>query len=105
MSIDDRIMGAVASTGYPCAANIYTGTAQAYFVFDYIVLPDDFADDDPQHERHLVQLHFFAPHTLNTVAIRKNIRDLIQAAFMRPSETPAHDEKKQHYVFEFEDTG
>lgn len=102
MSIEASIKAAVASTGYPCAANIYTGSAETYFVFNYQVIPDNFADNEPQHERYLVQLHLYAPHTLNTATIRKTIRGLIKSAFTAPSEMAASDELNQHYVYEFE---
>lgn len=102
MSFEAELKAAVSSLNYPCAANIYEGTASTYFVFNYTIIPDDYADDEANHERYLVQLHLFAPHTLNTVTTRKSVRNLIQAAFMRPSEMPAHDELKQHYVYEFE---
>lgn len=102
MSFETELKAAVSSLNYPCAANIYEGTASTYFVFNYSIIPDDYADDEASHDRYLVQLHFFAPHTLNTVTTRKSIRDLLQAAFTRPTEMPAHDELKQHYVYEFE---
>ena len=102
MSFESELKAAVVSFGYPCAANVYEGTAETYLVFNYSIIPDDYADDEANHERYVAQLHLFAPHTLNTVTIRKSIRDLIQAAFMRPTEMPAHDEIKQHYVYEFE---
>jgi hypothetical protein len=104
MSMEADIKAALVSLAYPCAANIYEGTASTYFVFNYTIIPSNFADDEPQHDKYLVMVHFYAPHTLNTVTIRKSIRSLIQTAFMRPTEMPAHDELKQHYVYEFEVT-
>ena len=102
--MDSSIKAAVAFTSYPCAANAYTGAATTYFVFNYTILPDNFADNEPQHERYLVQVHFCAPHTLNTVTIRRSIRTALRNAFNAPTEMPAHDEKNQHYVYEFEVT-
>jgi len=102
VSFEAELKAAVSSLNYPCAANIYAGAEKTYFVFNYTVLPDDFADDDAQHERYLVQLHFYAPHTLNTATIRKTIRGLIKSAFTAPSEMAASDELNQHYVYEFE---
>lgn len=104
MSIEASIKAAVASTGYPCAANIYTGAETTYFAFNYTILPTNYADDEPQHDKYLVQVHFYAPHVLNTATIRKTIRGLIKTAFDAPTEMPAHDEKNQHYVYEFEVT-
>ncbi len=103
--IDADIRAAVASFSYPCAANEYAGTAETYFVFNYSVIPVDFSDDEPQHEKYLVQLHLVAPLTSDLAATRKLIRQAIQAAFMYPTETNVSDEKKQHFVFEFEGVG
>ena len=100
--MEASIKAAVASTGYPCGTNVYTGTETTYFVFNYTVLPDNFADNEPQHERYLVQLHFFAPHILNTDTVRKTIRGLIKTAFAAPTEMNASDKTNQHYVYEFE---
>lgn len=104
MSVEAQIRAAVSTLGYPCVANIYAGAEKTYFVFNYTVLPDNFADDEPQHERYLVQLHLYAPHTLNTAATRKTIRSLLRGAFNAPTEMAASDELNQHYVFEFEVT-
>lgn len=100
--IDSDIRVAVTSFGYPCVANEYAGTAETYFVFNYSVVPVDFSDDEPQHEKYLVQLHLIAPLTSDLASTRKSIRRAIQAAFMYPTETNVSDEKKQHFVFEFE---
>ena len=52
----------------------------------------------------LVQVHYFAPHELNTVAMRREItRRIAAAGFTRPSITPASDGTSQHYVYECED--
>lgn len=102
MSMESDIKAALVLLGYPCAANIYTGSAKTYFVFNYQVIPANFADNEPQHERYLVQLHLYAPHTQNTETLRKSTRRAIQAAFMRPSELNVADDVNQHYVYEFE---
>ena len=102
MSMESNIRAAVEPLGPPCAANIYTGSAETYFVFNYQVIPDNFADNEPQHERYLVQLHLYAPHTQNTESLRKSVRRAIQSGFARPSELNASDKVNQHYVYEFE---
>ena len=64
----------------------------------------DYGDDDAGHVRVLVQVHYFAPHELNTVAMRREItRRIAAAGFTRPSITPASDGTSQHYVYECED--
>ena len=52
MSFEAELKAAVSSLNYPCAANIYEGTATTYFVFNYSVIPDDFADNEANHERY-----------------------------------------------------
>ena len=77
-----------------------------YIVFNYTELPADFADDDAEHYRYLVQVHLYAPLEKNTRAYRREIsRRLVAAGFTRPTVTPASDEHGQHYAFECEIAG
>ena len=110
MSIEERIVRAMAFTGIPCAHPNYDGEEKAFLTFNLDALPTDFADDGPQHERWLVQLHLFAPITQNTRKLRKAIRNAIfEAGFTYPDQTDASEAFKkaegseQHIVFEFED--
>lgn len=109
MSVASDITAAVGFTGYPVHQISYDGTATTYFVLNMNAIPTNFADDAPQHDRWLVQLHFFAPFTLNTTTIRRRIRDaLFAAGYSYPSlvdaseTTRASDGTEQHVVFEFE---
>ena len=105
MSVHSDIKAALAGLGYPVATNVYTGSAQTYFVITLNTLPADFADDEPQHLRNLIMLHLYAPHELNTVTLRKDVaRALMGAGFTYPSITDASDEQIQHIVFECEGT-
>lgn len=45
----------------PTADGVYKGAATEYIVFNYTELPADFADDDAEHYRYLVQVHLYAP--------------------------------------------
>ena len=105
MSINSRITTALDGlTNGTAAADTYKGREAEYIVFNYSMIPADFGDDDAGHYRALVQVHLYAPHEKNTVALRRKIKAAITAAgFTRPSVTPASDERGQHYVFEFED--
>ena len=68
--------------------------------------PADFADDDAEHYRYLVQVHLYAPLEKNTRAYRREIsRRLVAAGFTRPTVTPASDDHGQHYAFECEIAG
>lgn len=105
MSLNSRIVKALDGlTPSPAHADTYKGPDALYIVFNITEIPADFGDDDAGHYRALVQVHLYAPHELNTVKLRREIKAAIVAAgFTRPSVTPASDERGQHYVFEFED--
>lgn len=111
MSIASDVKTAIGFTGYPMQQVSYDGDAQTYFTLNMDAIPSNFADDAPQHDRWLVQLHLFAPFSQNTTAIRRQIRNALQAAgFTYPSQvdasekTGASDGTEQHIVFEFEGT-
>lgn len=104
MSVQSDIWAALAFTGLPYSDNIHTGDNPAYLVLTLNAIPDDYADDAPQHEKNLVMLHLYCPHTQNTTTLRKSIKLALQSAgFTYPTETDASDELKQHIVFECQD--
>ncbi len=109
MSIESQIITAMAGLSLPCAYDIYAGSASTYTTFNTNSIPSDFADDAPQHERWLIQLHLFAPFTTDTTTLRKQIKAAILAAgFTYPSQVdvggkdPDEDGTERHIVFEFE---
>ncbi len=103
MSWAERLRNALAGLGMPCAQGSYGGAETPYFVFNANIIPDNYADNEPQHERILVQLHLFAAMTLDTTTLRKEIKLAVQAAgFSYPSEEDVSDEDGQHVVFELE---
>lgn len=103
MSIEERLVNALSGL-MPVASQSYKGEAAEYITTNYTAVPDDYGDDDAGHVRALVQVHYFAPHELNTVAMRREItRRIVAAGFTRPSITPASDGTSQHYVYECED--
>lgn len=109
MSIASDIAAAVSFTGYPVHQVSYDGEATTYFTLNMNAFPANFADDAPQHDRWLAQLHLFAPFTLNTTTIRRQIRNaLFEAGCTYPSlvdaseNTRSTDGTEQHVVFEFE---
>lgn len=102
----NAILMALFSGFLPIAADTYKGRAATYLVFNYTAIPADYADDDAEHWRYLVQVHLFAPHEKNTIASRREItRRLVGAGFTRPTVQPASDAAGQHYVFECEIAG
>ena len=109
MSVASDIKAAVSFTGYPMQQVSSTSGAATYFTLNMNAVPDSFADDAPLYDRWLVQLHFFAPFTLNTTALRRQIRNALHAAgYTYPTlvdaseKTRATDGTEQHVVFEFE---
>lgn len=103
MSVSEQLRRALEPLGYPCYQNEYTGSAPVYFVFNINTIPADYADDGPGHERHLIQLHLFAPPSLNTKSLQtKTKQALFDSFFLYPSTENASDNGAQHLVFETE---
>lgn len=109
MSIAEKIREAVAFTGFPCAQVSYNGEEKTYFSFNMDTRPEMFCDDEPDAGVCEVQLHLFAPFTLDTTSLRKKIkRAIFDAGFTYPEMVDASehirsgDGTEQHIVFEFE---
>ena len=109
MSIAAEIRGAVAFTGIPCHQITYDGPDETYFTFNMFSNPDDFGDDGPGAEVWDIQLHLYAPFTLDTMQLRQRIKAALhEAGFTWPSmvdaseNTRVSDGTEQHLVFEFE---
>jgi len=102
-TVNARVVNALAPTGYKVYTNSYTGGDDVYFVFLLDVVPDFFANDVVQYVINNFTLHLYCPLTMNTVALRKQIKSLLQdAGFTYPNEMDASDEHYQHIVFDFE---
>ncbi len=103
MTSNQKIKSAL-DFGIPCVPDVYTGEAKEYITFNYNSVPEDFGDDAPGHELHLIQVHYFCPLGHNSLARRKSIKQkLFSAGLTWPDETNASDKNGQHYVFECED--
>lgn len=103
MSIESRIRLALATFEHKVYPDTYNGKDEAYFVFNYNTIPDDFGNNQPNHERALIQVHLFCPHGFNSVQLRKDVKlALLHAGFTYPYTTNASDEDGQHWVFEFQ---
>ena len=104
MSVDDKIMAALTPFGDPVYRAVYQGEEKRYYTFNYVTMPANFADDEPQHERYLVQVHFFAPldggNLLSRIA--KTKRALVDEGFLYPQTGDESDEDGRHIVFETE---
>jgi hypothetical protein len=89
--------------GYPVKPGAYTGEEKTYFTFNYTSEGSDFANDAPNHERNLVQVHFYCPLDFDCVSIRKQVKQkLFAAGFTYPVVTDASDKVSQHLTFECE---
>ena len=105
MSIGDHIIAAVAFSGLPCAYEVYGGSATTFLTYNMNSVPTNFADDAPQHDRWLIQLHLFAQPTTDTTTLRNQIKAaLFAAGFTYPSQVDATapDDPERHVVFDFE---
>lgn len=109
MSIEATIRTALTPIVPIVKPNVYTGSEPEYIVFNYTELPDDFADDAPQHVRYLIQVHWFVPwRDNNGVAINSGVKKkrikqaLFSADFTYPSVVNASEKDYQHFVFEME---
>lgn len=103
MTVNERIRAALLPFGDPVFAAVATGDVQRYYAFNYTTLGADYADNDPSHERYLIQVHFFCPNSYDTVErVKQTKRSLRSAGMTWPEMTNASDENGQHVVFECE---
>lgn len=103
MAVNDEILAAVRPTVPHVYPDIYTGEQEVYCTFTITEHPAEFQDNEPAEVLYDVQVHLFAPHGLNTMGLRRGIRDgLISTGFTHPTILPMSDSEGQHYVFECE---
>ena len=87
----------------PTEADAYEGKKGVYITFNYGTTPDNFGDDEPEHERVSIQVHLYAPLGFDTVKKRGEIKKALASAGMTwPTYTNASDKDGQHHVFECE---
>ncbi len=102
MSISEIVKGALGPVA-PVRADTYTGNEEVYLTFGYTSIPADFADDEPAHERFLLNVNLFAPTGYNTVALRRKVkRALADAGATWPTLENLSGKEGQHLVFECE---
>ena len=104
LTLNQRVIDALATvTDIPVYFNTYTGNALSYFVFTNNAVPEYFTDNEVMYVVNNVDLHFYCPETLNTTALRKQLKKALQTAgFTYPIETDVSDEHMQHFLYEFE---
>jgi hypothetical protein len=90
----------------PAEAGSYSGTEPIYIVFSYASSPDNFADNAPEHEVHLVQVELSAPLGVNVLGKRRAIKAVLFAATGSwPKYHEATDANGQRHIFECEALG
>lgn len=80
MSVESKLIAALASTGLPVALDLYTGTATTYIVFDYHSIPIWHQDDEPEYEQVWITVNLHAPATTNLTARIAQIKAALFAA-------------------------
>lgn len=105
---------AVTSLGYPCAPDLYTGSALRYVTYNYAAVSGgNFGDNRPSCNVASVQVHLFLPYKESPTARRNAMQGvLFDAGFTWPSVRDASDlentdtsqgqDKIRHLVFECE---
>lgn len=87
----------------PTEADVYEGKSAVYITFNFDTIPDNFGDDEPEHERLLIQVHLYARAGYDTIRTRREIKKALAAAGTTwPRHINASDKNGQHHVFECE---
>ena len=104
MSLEERIRTAVTPIVPEFAADVYTGDADSYCVFNATEMPEGFGDDRPRAIRYLAQLHWYFPLRTDPRATKRALRAAISGlqGCTTPSVVPATDQDGGHLVFEFQ---
>lgn len=107
MTVEEKIVTALAPFGDPVEKSLLYAAAQdlppRYYTFSCSSFGADFGDDEPGHERWLVNVHFFAPlHGNYERRVKETKKALFRAGFNWPSTVDAGDQEGQHVVFECE---
>lgn len=100
--MNKKLKDALDTLGDPVEMGEVIGGDQ-YYSFNYTILGADYSDDAPNHQRYLIQVHFYCPRTFDTVQrIRDTQNALFSAGFTWPDVITGSDEDGQHIIFECE---
>lgn len=102
--MSELIYALLNSFSYPVEYMAYTGSASAYFVYNFA---DErgalFADDAPCEIVYSIQVHFFAPLEFDHVDLKKQVRQaLFAAGFTYATIQTFYEKETAHLVFECE---
>ncbi len=79
MSIESKLITALAATGLPVALDTYAGTASTYIIIETWTNPIWHADDEPEYDQVTIRVHLYAPLTQNLTALKAQIKGLLVA--------------------------
>ena len=101
MSVNQRIISALAPLGLPVVPDVDSVHHQRCFTFNFTQQPVQWADNRPLYWRFLIQIHLFCPLTENSLALREAAPSALAAGgFTWPEILDQSDEEGQHFVFE-----
>lgn len=104
MSLEDRIAAAVTPIVAELAADVYTGDAREYCVYNMTEIPIAFGDGRPRAIRYLVQVHWYFPLRRDPRETKRTLRAALGGlqGCTWPTVEDAGDREGGHLVFEFE---
>lgn len=102
-SINERIRTAVTPIVPDCEPHKYEGDSDTYVIFEYIVTPTFFLDNEPMGWKASVTLLLVLPLEKNSLQLRSNLCSAIMAAgFTAPTVEDAGDGTEQCWQLQFE---
>ncbi len=112
MTVNQKIINALKKYGMPIVPDHYTGKEKRYIEFDiYDDRGEIFADETPEFDVTLVQIHLFLPREEDYLSLKKQIRQsLCDAGFcyaditqiIEPEATEQYPYGIRHLTFETE---
>lgn len=98
----EKIIAAIEPFGFPYASDIYDGSEERYFVYNYAdERPVFYADDAPEAVKASMMVHLYLPAGENFIALKNQIRAaLFSKGFTYPEVTVLRENDKRHIVFE-----
>ena len=100
--IDETIRTALLQIVPDVMPVIYSGNETEYITYNYSEYPQDFGDNEPQHIKYLVQVHWFLPNLANPTKKKQIKQKLVEVGCTYPTVVNASDDVCQHYVLECE---
>lgn len=98
----EKIIAAIEPFGFPYAPDIYEGSEERFFVYNYADERASFyADNAPEAVKASVQVHLYIPAEENFIALKNQVRAaLFSKGFTYPEVTVLREKDKRHIVFE-----